>query len=183
MKKDIYINPDKSKLFFQAYNNFFSFEKEAGQLDVWFQPPLEFLKSFSKENYGIQIQSGQINTNCFRGNHYHTDDCALDFLYLQEGKLILGLESLDGKIQEFYCILSGTVCILPSNIAHTVWNKENSKAKFTTFKSWNYSINSYTTPYKIKLDREIENKVKKESLKLVNGVFGISKISFTSQII
>ncbi|EDN69195.1 hypothetical protein BGP_1079 [Beggiatoa sp. PS] len=110
---------------------------------------LSSLSNIIDFNKSFQIQQGTINPKCARGHHYHPSDNAVDIFFFEEGKVLLALESIDGKLQELYSIKSNMVLIFPPHVSHTVWNTGDEIARFTTFKTWNYAVEPCSIDYEI----------------------------------
>lgn len=176
MSKEIFFNPDTSKLGFRAYKSFASETTERGSFNIWFQPPLELLNEIHNPLLSLQIKQATILPNKERGNHYHSFEKAIDCFYLEKGTAVLGLQHTNNGITEFYQIPPLSVCFFPAFIAHTVWNKGADELRFTTFRTWNYAIKKYTEPYEIYADDDtFEMALKGEINFDSNGLFGLKK--------
>lgn len=173
--KDIKINPKQSILGLRAYSSFVQHQDERGDFFIWFQPSVELMEEIHNPAMSIQIQQATILPNCTRGHHFHPYEKAIDCFYLETGTMVLGLESINGQVQEFYQIQPNTVCLFPAFVAHTVWNKGKDILRFTTFRTWNFSIDPCVSPYLIEASENIFEKTLQGCLTMNSkGHFGFA---------
>lgn len=152
--KEVAINPAVSVLGLKAYDNHFVHTDGRGDLTVWLQPKVSYLPEVVEGHRSFQIQRGTIAPETTRGDHFHPYDKAVDIFFLEQGDMLLALESTDGKLQELYHISSHMVLIFPPFVAHAVRNVGRSMAAFTTFKTWNYTVDPCSVDYDIAIAQE-----------------------------